>query len=346
MRIFLIVAVAMTFLATPAAAASAGLEASGVPPGEVFPSSYWTTPLAGDVEVHPLSDQIIDFMVADNDLDGCITLAGGDGNNWGMPIFTADAGTPIYDVQSRKYRIPPEFSALRIPMAATPAENSDGQIVVYDPIEGYVVELSKAEYDAGSDTWTVGGGSVAYLASNGLYGQIVGSNEPRNGGSYRGYNGAVAAIGYDEVAAGEIQLVHKISINTTNVGHIFPFKGSDGKLSSPEVPLQGARVRIKQDVDLDALGLSPQALIIARGIQEYGLVVGDTSGGAIVLTLEDTIRSGRGDLWDLNRTSLCAIPGDDLEVVLTGFADTFETTFLLRWCTRGNCRVVARPVQS
>jgi len=333
MRTYLMLAVAMMLFATSAAAAPAIAapaafdDVSGVPSGDLFPSSYWTTPLPGDVPAHPLSDEIIDFIVADNDLNGCITLAGGEGNKWGLPIFTADAATPIYNVQSRKWDIPPEFSSLRIPKGSTAADNSDGQMVVYDPIAGYVVELSKAEYDAATDSWTVSGGSVAYLDSNGLYGQVVGSDETRNGGSFRGYSGAVAAVHYDEVAAGEIQRVHMISVNTANVGHIFPFTGSDGDLSTPEAPLQGARIRIKQGVNLEALGLSSQALVIARGLQEYGMVVSDSSGGGVVLTLEDTGRSGRGDLWDLDRESLCAITGDHLEVVTTGFEDIFETTF-------------------
>jgi hypothetical protein len=347
MRKYLVLAVAMTFLATPAAAAPiAPYDASGIPSTDLFPSSYWTTPLAGDVRAHPLSDEIIDFIVADNDLNGCITLGGGEGNKWGLPIFTADAATPIYNVQSRKWDIPPEFSSLRIPKGATPADNSDGQMVVYDPIAGHVVEFSKAEYDTGANSWTVGGGSVAYLDSNGLYGRVVGSDDARNGGSFRGYSGAVAAVHYDEVASGEIQRVHVVSVNTANVGHIFPFTGSDGDLSAPEVPLQGARIRIKQGVNLEALDLSSQALVIARGLQEYGMVVSDSSGGGVVLTLEDTVRSGRGDLWDLDRESLCAITGDHLEVVLASFADTFETTFLLRWCAPGSCQLVARPVPS
>lgn len=302
-------------------------DATSATPADPFEDSYWTTPLEHDAPQHPLSSGIIDFLVADNDLDGCITLAGGDGNNWGMPIFTADASTPVYEVPTRKYYVPPEFAALRIPDAAIAADNSDSQLVIYDTVAGHVVELSKAEYESATGSWSVGGGSVAYLGSNGLYSQVVGSNDPRNGGSYRGYNGAVAAVHYDEVAAGQIRRVHKVSIDNSNEAFIFPFKGSDGDLTHSLVPLQGARIRIKPDVDLTKKGLSPQALVIARGLQEYGMVVGDTSGGAIVLTLEDTINSGRGDLWDLNRTSLCAITGDDLEVVLTGFVDIYETTF-------------------
>ncbi|MDH5372599.1 MAG: S-layer homology domain-containing protein, partial [Acidimicrobiia bacterium] len=75
------------------------------------------------------------------------------------------------------------------------------------------------------------------------------------------------------------------------------------------------------------LGLSGQALVIARGLQDYGMIIADSTGGAIVLMLEDTIAEGRGDLWNLERESLCAIHGNHLEIVTdaptspSGFAD-------------------------
>ena len=77
------------------------------------------------------------------------------------------------------------------------------------------------------------------------------------------------------------------------------------------------RIRIKPDVDLASLGLSGQALVIARGLQDYGMVVADNTGGGIELKLEDTIRSGRGSLWNLGRESLCGITIDHLEVLAT-----------------------------
>ena len=278
-------------------------------------SSYWNTPTYSNASVHPNSDGILEFLRNDNDLNGCITLAGHPGNAWGMPTFTATAADPVYDVVSRKYSVPPEFSALRIPAGATAADTSDAELVIYDLEAGLVAQLSKAQYDASLDEWSVTGGSVAYIGSNGLDGALTASDEPRNDGSFRGYPGSVAMVHHDDVINGGIDNVLKIGVNTANAGHVFPMIGSDGSTTDANAPKQGTRIRIRQDVNLQALGLSGQALTIAQGLQTYGMIVGDSTGGSIVLKLEDTVASGKGELWNLSRNSLCAITIDHLEVL-------------------------------
>jgi hypothetical protein len=279
--------------------------------------SYWNTPLPADAPLHPRSSEIVSFLATDNALDGCITLAGPD-DEWGMPIYVTGERAPVYEVKSSKYTIPAEFSSLRIPPDALPAETSDSEMVVYDLAAGFVAHLSKARFDAETDTWSVTGGSIAYLDSNGLYGALPESDDPRNGGSFRGYNGAVSAVHYEDVRDGELDNVVKIGVNNSHVDAVAPMVGSDGDLDTEYAPLQGTRVRIRPDLDLTSLRLSPQALIIARGLQEYGAIIGDSTAGAIVLKLEDMDTSGAGGRWRLERESLCAISAWDLQVVMVG----------------------------
>ena len=132
--------------------------------------SFWNTPLADDALVHPDSDEMLAFLAADNRLDGCVTLAG-TGDDWGMPIYVVDEQAPTYVVESSKYGIPDEFSALKIPEGALAAATADAEMVVYDLETGWVAHLSKATFNASTETWSVTGGSVAYLDSNGLYGR-------------------------------------------------------------------------------------------------------------------------------------------------------------------------------
>lgn len=277
--------------------------------------SYWNTPIAPGAAVHPNSNGILDFLRADNALNGCILFSGYEGNDWGMPTYVGENDDPVYNVKSRKYSVPPEFSALRIPQGALPADTSDGEMVVYDLVSGIVAQLSKAVYDASTDTWSVNGGSVAYLGSNGLDGQLPQSDDSRNRGTFRGYPGSAAMIHWDDVAAGRIDNVVKIGVNNAHAGHVFPMVGSDGDTTNPNAPLEGTRIRIRADVDLEALGLSGQALIVARGLQDFGMIVADNTGGGVELKLEDTRRSGRGSLWNLGRESLCGITTDHLEVL-------------------------------
>jgi hypothetical protein len=278
-------------------------------------ASYWNTPIPDDAAVHPDSERIIEFLREDNAEDGCILLSGYEGNDWGMPAYAAGTDDPVYSVVSRKYELPPEFASLRIPLGALPADSSDGEMVVYDLVSRVVALLSKAVYDADTDTWTVNGGSIAHLDSNGLDGSLPAADDVRNRGTFRGYPGAVAMVHQDDIAAGELDNVVKIGVNNAREGFVFPMVGSDGDTDDPDAPVEGTRIRIKPDVDLEELGLSDQALIIARGLQKYGMVVADNTGGGIELKLEDTERSGRGPFWELEHDSLCAITTDHLEVV-------------------------------
>ena len=276
--------------------------------------SVWNTPIPADAPVHPRSADIVAFLASDNILDGCITLAG-IGNKWGLPIYLADDASPEYDVVSSKYEVPSEFSSLRIPRDALPADNSDGEMIVYDLARGYVAHLSKASYDSAGDRWTVTGGSISYLASNGLDGSLPESDEPRNGGSFRGYNGAVAAVHYDDIAEGTLDNVVKIGVNNSHIDSVWPMIGSDGDLETSDAPLQGMRLRIRPDLNLESLGLEPQALVIARGLQEYGAIIGDSTGGSIVLTLEDMDRAGTGGQWELDKRALCTISATDFQII-------------------------------
>ena len=144
---------------------------------------------------------------------------------------------------------------------------------------------------------------------------VAGADDERNGGSFRGYNGAVSAVHYDDVAAGRVDNVLKIGVNNSHVDAVFPMIGSDGDLTVATAPLQGMHLRIRPDLDLAGLGLTEQALVIARGLQEFGAIIGDSTGGTIVLKLEDMERSGTGGSWDLDRQSLCALASADFQIL-------------------------------
>lgn len=282
-------------------------------------SSYWNLPVPPNAPVHPSSEQIIDFLEADNSRDGCVMLAGSGENDWGTPVYWSEPSDPAHDVRSSRYPVPPEFADLRIPGTAKPSPNADSEMIIYDLEKGYVAHLSKAQHLAATNEWTVTGGSIAYLDSNGLDSRLEEADEPRNTGSFRGYNGAVAVARYDEVASGAIEHVLKLAVTTSHQEAVFPLVGSDGDSTHPLAPLQGSRVRIRPDVDLADFELPPQARVIAEALQRYGAVIADSSSGPIALKLEDTISEGRGQLWDLEPDSLCEIPIGVFEVLELGY---------------------------
>jgi hypothetical protein len=274
-------------------------------------NSWWNTPLPDNSPLDPAGTQILHYLrSAKSSGLGCLTLAGAGNSPWGTPIYWAGPGDPSYDIQGIAKSRPPELGSLRIPKSAEPANNSDGTMIVYDRSKGYVAALTDASYDARNDSWTASGGTVTYLDSNGLNVNTGRSDDPRNTGNHRGNNGPTMAASWDQVKQGAIRHVLKVAVGPELADrYVFPMVGSDGGYTGtdPAVPPEGLRLRIKPSVDLSALHLAPEALIIARALQRYGFYIGDSSG-ATALKLENTKVEGRGQLWHLSTDALCGLP--------------------------------------
>lgn len=285
------------------------VEIDGSPLRAFDAQSWWNTPLPEDAPSNPKANQILRYMqTADESGDGCVRLAGAEGDDWGQPVYWAQPGDPEYDVDVDPADEPPELRNLRIPRGAEPAPNSDGSMTIFDVQRGYTVALTDAVHHLDGDTWSAGGATVTYLDSNGLHVSTGRASDERNVGSHRGNNAAVMMVRLDEVTDGAVRHVLKVASGpTASVRFVFPMVGSDGDTRDPSAPPQGLRFRIRPSVDLEALHLDPQTLVIARALQEYGFYIGD-SGGATALKLEDTRTEGRGQKWDMPATALCSLP--------------------------------------
>lgn len=308
------IALAGALTSTPTANAAVAV------PRAFSATSYWNTPLPAGAPVDTRSASIIDFLKTDSSHPYIRVIGTESSGGWGEPIFWAKPTDPVYNVIATRYTLPPEFRSLRIPAAARVPATSDAQMTIYDLERGAVYKLQKAVYNATTDRWSAGGGSYYYLGSNGLHGSLDESDNASNSG-HRGNPPAVHAVRWDEIQAGSIDHVLKIAVNTANRDHVWPMVGSDGDSTSPAAPPQGARLRIKPSIDLSKLGLSPPALVIARALQRYGAVVGDSSGGPAALKVENTVLEGRGWLWKgvLDAASLRAIPFSMFEVTKLGY---------------------------
>ncbi len=272
--------------------------------------SWWNTPLPEDAPLHPAGTQILHYLRNGPESGrGCLTLAGAGESHWGQPIYDARPGDPTYHVKGLSQPLD-ELRRLRIPVDAQAALNSDKSMTVYDREKGYVVALTGAEYHEDRDAWSAVGATITYLDSNGLHVATGQSDDRRNRGSHRGNNGATMAIELDEVRSGAIHHVLKAASGPEVANrYVFPMVGSDGDYegSDPRVPPQGLRLRIDPSVDLDALGLDGEALVIARALQEYGFYIGD-SGGTTAIKLQNTYAEGRGQLWNVRADALCGLP--------------------------------------
>lgn len=291
-------------------------------PYRAFPaSSYWNTPLPADAPIDPNSANYVSYMKSTTTSGNFIGVGGTDNSGlWGNAVYWAAATDPLYDVKSTVYPLPSQFSSLRIPKGARSSADSDAEIVVFDQPDGYVASLWQAQYNATSDTWTAGGGAVYYLDSNGLVGALRQSDDSRNIG-HRGMPPSSMTIRYDEVMAGAIDHVLRLSIPKPSSKYVFPYIGSDGSSSSTSAPPEGARLRLKPSIDLSAMNLSPSEYALAKAAQDYGFVIGDGSGGPVTVSTENTIVEGRGWLWNgvLTFNSLSEFPLDDYVFVQNGY---------------------------
>lgn len=295
---------------TQASTHQAPLDSRGRPFRPFTDHSWWNTPVPASAPQNPNSTEILNYLsTAPESGHGCLRFAGAQHNRWGQPAYWAQPGDPEYAVQGLPATAPPEAQHLRIPVGAHGANNSDGTMTVYDLNRGYVMLLTDAHYHASTDTWSASGASVSYVNSNGLLATTGRSNDPRNVGTHRGNNGATSYVRFDMVKAGDVRNVLKIASGPELANRwVFPMTGSDGKADpSTGAPPEGLRLRLKPTIDLKALGLHPQALVIAEALQKYGVYLGD-SGGTTALKLEDTRAEGRGQLWTVTANDLCMLP--------------------------------------
>lgn len=274
------------------------LTGRGGTPGAFSPGSWFTVPVPTDAPSHPRESDLLAYLrEAEEHGGGYVRIAPAE---WSIPIFHVDADDPERRIVPLAGFDPPEWQALRIPDRARPAPNADAELVLWDVERGLVSHLFGARVVRGQ--WEAKGGSIRYLSSNGLPGRVVGSDEQRNVGTSRGNNGLAFGIGFDDVEQGRVGHVVKLATGPeTSTRHVWPMWGSDGDADDPDAPPQGLRLRVRPEVDLEALGLDGQELVIARGLQSHGLYVGD-NGGRTSIKLEWRRP------WDVDEDALDVLP--------------------------------------
>jgi hypothetical protein len=98
-----------------------------------------------------------------------------------------------------------------------------------------------------------------------------------------------------------------MTVSETRRAFVFPARHFASSSDDPALPRMGERLRLKPTVDL--AGLPPQARVVARGMQQYGLIVADNGS--------DWFVSGAPHpRWDNDQLrALGRLRGRDFEVV-------------------------------
>jgi len=242
-----------------AGVASAGTPLPGAPGCPIFPAdNVWNTPIA-DLPVDPHSAQWLAAMDAST-----TNLQPVSPPTYGMPINVVPPGTPkIYlTFGSSGNDIGP------YPLTAgTQIEGGTGDrhAIMVDPASCTDYELLGAYYN-GPTTSTADRGAVWNLNSNALRGGLAtvdAAGTPILAGLMR----------YDEVQSGAITHAIRVQATTTDTSYVWPATAGEGSAANPNLPPMGARFRLKASFDIS--GYSPQAQVILRALQQYGLILDD-----------------------------------------------------------------------
>jgi len=240
--------------------------------------SPWNTPIPADPALEPDSDALIEDLATSSEWN----FLGINIPRFSVPVFWADAETPLYDVQVRDVVGFRFGEPVPIPDGAAPDPMSDAHLCIVDRTAGWEWGMWNAWNDAAG--WHCGVGAAIDLAGTGVRPPQDGNQDwtLSHGARACGFPLIAGLILVEEMEAGRIDHALVIAYPHIRSRWYTPpastAQGTTGQaLPDRGIPC-GGRVQLDPAVDIDALGLTPSGLVIARALQEYGAYMSDFSG--------------------------------------------------------------------
>lgn len=286
---------------------TAGPAIAGCP---VFPADHAWNVRVDALPRHPASDAYVAAIGADAVVHPDFGAGLWKGGAIGIPFdvvgpMQATVAVAFDDADESDpgpYPIPPGAFVEGASAPGRPANGGDRHVLVLQAGTCTLYELFDAERQ-GDGSWTAGSGAVFDLRGYDL--------RPD------GWTSADAAglpilpglVRYDEVAAGAIRHALRFTAPRTRRAYVWPARHFASSDTDPALPPMGQRFRLRADADLS--GFSPQALVIARALQRYGMILADNGSAWFVSGAPDD-RWNDEALRDLKR-----LRGHDVEAVDT-----------------------------
>ena len=286
----------------------------------------WRTPLPGDAPLDSNSSAIVSNITSQ--LSTYYGSAALNTSSYSAPIYTVPADEPTVNMtwnncQHRTWEDPKFAAALKnvpIPPNAVPSQGSDAEMVVYQPSSDTEWEFWVTSNTSG--TWSAcWGGEIQDVSQNpGIFAGTLGATA--SGLPLLGF-----LVRVQDLRSGAIN--HAINLELPNVRagtFSWPATRSDGSSTNSNTPAEGERFRLPASLDLSKLDLSPGTLMIARAMQQYGLIVTDVSG-AVSIQAEDPrpFEVGGGtnpySPYFTGSNWLAGLPWQDLEAVAWSYGE-------------------------
>ena len=253
---------------TPALA-SGGTPVPGAPNCPMFPAdNVWNTPITNlPVDSHSAA-WLASMDAGSTNLHPDFGPSGDPTNPYGMPYTVVAPNQPFVSVafQYGSESDPGPYPlGTNTPIEGGQSSTGDRHALMVDPSTCTLYELYDAHYNASGST--AGSGAIWNLNSNAL--------RPA------GWTSADAAglpilpglVRYDEVESGSITHAIRMTAETTDTSYLWPARHEAGSSSNSNLPPMGARFRLKASFNIS--GFSPQAQVVLRAMQQYGLILAD-----------------------------------------------------------------------
>lgn len=272
--------------------------------------SFWDTVWNGSgIGIDSNSAGMINYL-SSSVTHNYLQLAGtGDATTqqWAIPQFFATGSEPLVSIThlctgGNVGSLATSTTSVHMPSSALADTSNDGAITLYDGNKD-ILYTNWAWVD--STDATACGSEIYWNGSNGLAGlgsdAVTGNDDSRNDG-HRGVPPNVQIVDkaavYGTSPAG-IHNVLKCAIPNAASTHVWPLYGSDGSNTNSNAIPEGAVLMIKPGVNVDSLlSGQPQAVKeIGHALQDYGCVIGDTSGTNFVLKVENLVQEGKTNYW-------------------------------------------------
>jgi hypothetical protein len=82
-----------------------------------------------------------------------------------------------------------------------------------------------------------------------------------------------AVVRYDELKRGMVEHAMRVTVRRTRRAYVYPATHFASRLTAPDLPRMGERLRLRGDFDVS--GFSPPVQAILKGLKKYGMFVAD-----------------------------------------------------------------------
>jgi len=297
--------------------------------------SFWNTPIADTPEIDSNSEKWIKMLQQEPTNENFSTVF----KQWTVPVYEADEKTIYVHVkkhalneeekanwitvkQRSHFEHGPGFNPVPIPEDAKADIENDAHFAVVDwtrMVAWDMWGLNKLE----DGTWESKTGMFYRLDGDGIFnGEKLGYIDDESvhfHGPSRAAGVPIIAglIMYDEVVAGEIK--HKLSCATrfaATKSFVYPASWTDGYVTDG-IP-EGAVIQLDPILDLNQFDLTKEEIVVARALQNYGMVVVDIAQGQPIYAeglLGHPDKSWDGKLHEWEKKGINSIPFKHYQVL-------------------------------